>query len=87
MLERPEFVVKLDKLVSPTGAIGRPTGCYGLAEIQLPADTDLDSVRRKVAYDLYYIQHAGLWFDLRINFPHGLLRGRDQGSLAVPAPG
>jgi lipopolysaccharide/colanic/teichoic acid biosynthesis glycosyltransferase len=67
--ERPEFVATLRRavphyadrlLVSP--------GVTGLAQIQLPADTDLESVRRKVAYDLYYVQHVTLWLDVRILF-------------------
>ena len=41
-------------------------GVTGLAQVQLPADTDLDSVRTKLAYDLYYLQNMGLWLDLRI---------------------
>src|SRR5262249_44835139 len=43
-------------------------GVTGLAQIQLPADTDLESVRRKVAYDLYYVRQVGLWLDVRILF-------------------
>jgi Bacterial sugar transferase len=34
--------------------------------VQLPADTSLETVRRKLAYDLYYIHHLGPWLDLRI---------------------
>ena len=30
----------------------------GLAQVQLPADTDLADVRRKLPYDLYYVRHA-----------------------------
>jgi len=41
-------------------------GVTGLAQVQLPADTDLHSVRRKLAYDLYYIRHLSLWLDLRL---------------------
>jgi len=41
-------------------------GVTGLAQLQLPADTDLTSVRHKVVYDLYYIQHQGLLLDLRL---------------------
>jgi hypothetical protein len=32
----------------------------------LPADTDLDSVRRKLVYDLYYINAMNPWLDLCI---------------------
>jgi len=41
-------------------------GVTGLAQLQLPADSDLNSVRYKVVYDLYYIVHQSLWLDLRI---------------------
>ena len=38
----------------------------GLAQIQLPADTDLESVRRKLALDLVYIRKRTVWLDVRI---------------------
>ena len=38
----------------------------GLAQVQLPPDTDLASVRRKLACDLYYIHHIGLFLDLKV---------------------
>jgi hypothetical protein len=41
-------------------------GMTGLAQVRLPADTDLESVRKKLAYDLWYLQHGNLWLDLRI---------------------
>lgn len=41
-------------------------GVTGLAQLQLPADSDVASVRRKVVYDLYYIQNRTLWLDVRI---------------------
>jgi hypothetical protein len=34
--------------------------------VQLPADTDIASVRRKLAYDLFYIRRMGFWLDLRL---------------------
>ncbi len=71
--ERPEFVPHLEKHIARYGermAI-RP-GLTGLAQIQLPADTDLDSVRRKLVYDLYYIEHEGFWLDVRILLSTGL---------------
>jgi putative colanic acid biosynthesis UDP-glucose lipid carrier transferase len=30
------------------------------------ATTDLDQLRRRVAYDLYYIENWSLWLDLQI---------------------
>jgi lipopolysaccharide/colanic/teichoic acid biosynthesis glycosyltransferase len=41
-------------------------GMTGLAQIQLPADSDVTSVRRKVVYDLYYFHNHGLLLDARI---------------------
>jgi lipopolysaccharide/colanic/teichoic acid biosynthesis glycosyltransferase len=65
--ERPEFLADLQReLPHYTNRLAIRPGVTGLAQIQLPADTDLDSVRRKLAYDLYYIHEVGPWLDLRI---------------------
>lgn len=72
--ERPEFVKVLaasipdylDRLlVAP--------GVTGLAQINLPADTDLNSVRRKLVLDLEYVRCASPLLDLRM-FLSTLLR-------------
>jgi lipopolysaccharide/colanic/teichoic acid biosynthesis glycosyltransferase len=65
--ERPEFVRVLSKEIP--GYAERHTvrpGVTGLAQINLPPDIDLLSVRRKVVLDLEYIRHAGPLLDLRI---------------------
>ncbi|HEX4611600.1 MAG TPA: sugar transferase [Urbifossiella sp.] len=65
--ERPEFVARLARDVD--GYLDRLTvrpGVTGLAQVQLAADTDLESVRRKLRYDLHYIGTAGPWLDLRL---------------------
>jgi lipopolysaccharide/colanic/teichoic acid biosynthesis glycosyltransferase len=65
--ERPEFVTVLAEQIP--GYLNRLTvqpGITGLAQINLPPDTDLDSVRRKLILDSEYIRTAGLSFDLRI---------------------
>jgi lipopolysaccharide/colanic/teichoic acid biosynthesis glycosyltransferase len=41
-------------------------GVTGLAQVQLPADSDIVSVKHKVYYDLYYIVNQSLWLDFRI---------------------
>jgi lipopolysaccharide/colanic/teichoic acid biosynthesis glycosyltransferase len=65
--ERPEFVPELERALPAYGQrlLVRP-GVTGLAQVQQPADTDLDCVRRKLAYDLYYIERLSPWLDLRL---------------------
>jgi lipopolysaccharide/colanic/teichoic acid biosynthesis glycosyltransferase len=65
--ERPEFIPALAKAIPlyEMRMLVRP-GVTGLAQVQVPADSDLESVRVKVAHDLFYIQNASLWMDLRI---------------------
>jgi lipopolysaccharide/colanic/teichoic acid biosynthesis glycosyltransferase len=65
--ERPEIVKVLEKQLPcyRNRLLVRP-GVTGLSQVQLPPDTDLESVRCKLASDLYYIKHFSLWLDLRI---------------------
>jgi lipopolysaccharide/colanic/teichoic acid biosynthesis glycosyltransferase len=65
--ERPEFVPALQHAIPhyTDRLLVRP-GVTGLAQVQLPADTDIESVRRKLAYDLYYVRQVSFWLDLRI---------------------
>jgi lipopolysaccharide/colanic/teichoic acid biosynthesis glycosyltransferase len=65
--ERPEFVPQLEQAIPHyrSRLLMKP-GVTGLAQVQLPPDTTLDSVRLKLAFDLYYVQHAGLGLDFRI---------------------
>ena len=65
--ERPEFVDVLRREIP--GYMDRlavQPGVTGLAQINLPADTDLDSVCRKLLLDREYIHTAGLLLDVRI---------------------
>jgi lipopolysaccharide/colanic/teichoic acid biosynthesis glycosyltransferase len=67
--ERPEFVPELERALP--GYWQRLTvrpGVTGLAQVQLPPDSDVTSVRRKLAHDLYYIRHLSPWLDLRLLF-------------------
>jgi lipopolysaccharide/colanic/teichoic acid biosynthesis glycosyltransferase len=65
--ERPEFVTKLERaLPAYRERLGVRPGVTGLAQVHLPGDTNLSSVRLKLAYDLYYIQRLGPWLELRI---------------------
>lgn len=67
--ERPEMIERkgLNRLVPgyQHRLLIKP-GVTGLAQVQLPADTDIASVRRKVVYDFYYIESSSLLLDLRI---------------------
>jgi lipopolysaccharide/colanic/teichoic acid biosynthesis glycosyltransferase len=65
--ERPEFVPALERsLPNYRGRLLVRPGVTGLAQVQLPADSDMESVRRKLTYDLYYVRGMGPWLDLRI---------------------
>jgi lipopolysaccharide/colanic/teichoic acid biosynthesis glycosyltransferase len=65
--ERPEFIPVLQRSIPRyrDRLVIKP-GLTGLAQVNLPADTDLASVRRKLAHDLYYVEHAGFWLDVRL---------------------
>jgi lipopolysaccharide/colanic/teichoic acid biosynthesis glycosyltransferase len=65
--ERPEFVPHLERVIPHyRDRLRVRPGVTGLAQVQLPADTDIGSVRRKLTYDLYYIRHMSPWLDVRI---------------------
>jgi lipopolysaccharide/colanic/teichoic acid biosynthesis glycosyltransferase len=65
--ERPEIAAHLEHWLPDykKRLVLRP-GLTGLAQVQLPADCDLASVRTKLAHDLYYIRNLSLSLDLRI---------------------
>jgi lipopolysaccharide/colanic/teichoic acid biosynthesis glycosyltransferase len=67
--ERPEVIQAkgLESLVPGYNhrLLVRP-GVTGLAQVQLPPDSDITSVRHKVVYDLYYVQNQSLLLDLRL---------------------
>ena len=65
--ERPEFVRQLElALPRYRERLAIKPGVTGLAQVQLPPDTDLSSVRRKLECDLRYIEILSPWLDLRI---------------------
>jgi lipopolysaccharide/colanic/teichoic acid biosynthesis glycosyltransferase len=65
--ERPEFVQMLaNRIPGYVDRLSVAPGITGLAQVNLPPDTDLDSVRRKLYLDLEYVRHGGLWLDLRL---------------------
>ena len=67
--ERPEFVRVLSETIPRyrDRLFVRP-GITGLAQINLPPDSDVMSVRRKLVLDLDYIEHGNLWLDVRLLF-------------------
>jgi lipopolysaccharide/colanic/teichoic acid biosynthesis glycosyltransferase len=77
--ERPEFVEKLEHdLPGYRRRLAVRPGVTGLAQVQQPSDTDLTSVRRKLSYDLCYVERIGFWLDVR------LLAGTVLKCLGVP---
>jgi len=65
--ERPEIIP--DLIENVPGYLRRlavKPGITGLAQINLPADSDYNSVRRKLVLDCEYIAHANLCLDFRI---------------------
>lgn len=81
--ERPELVFVLSKAVPGyTDRLQVPPGITGLAQLSLPSDVDLDSVRCKLALDLAYIRRASLLLDLQLLFCTCLYAVGIRGGLA-----
>lgn len=65
--ERPELVAPLaQQIPGYAGRLAVRPGVTGLAQIQLPPDSNLESVRKKLALDQRYVEARGLWLDFRI---------------------
>jgi lipopolysaccharide/colanic/teichoic acid biosynthesis glycosyltransferase len=65
--ERPEIVTQLEGVFPRyRDRLRVRPGLTGLAQVLQAPDTDLHSVNRKLNYDLFYMDHAGFWFDVRI---------------------
>jgi len=65
--ERPEIIARLvNTIPNYLDRISVRPGMTGLAQVQLPADSDDNSVRRKLACDRYYALQLSPWLDLRI---------------------
>jgi lipopolysaccharide/colanic/teichoic acid biosynthesis glycosyltransferase len=66
--ERPEMYYVIEQEVPDfRSRLQVRPGVTGLAQMRLPADTEVPGVRRKLAYDLYYIRSLSPWLDLRIS--------------------
>jgi lipopolysaccharide/colanic/teichoic acid biosynthesis glycosyltransferase len=65
--ERPEFVAVLtDAIPGYLDRLQVLPGITGLAQVNLPADCDVDSVQRKLVLDREYLARANFWLDVRI---------------------
>jgi lipopolysaccharide/colanic/teichoic acid biosynthesis glycosyltransferase len=65
--ERPEFTPQLERaLPQYRHRLAVRPGLTGLAQVQQPPDEDLFSVRRKLSYDLCYVERMSLWLDVRL---------------------
>lgn len=65
--ERPEIAVHLATRIPGYGRrLAVLPGITGLAQINLPPDSQLSDVQRKLVVDLEYIQEASLMLDLRM---------------------
>lgn len=65
--ERPEFVSILEREIDGySHRLMVKPGVTGLAQLNLPSDTDLNDVRRKLVLDFEYIEKASFSLDLRL---------------------
>ena len=65
--ERPEFVEKLSlEIPGYSYRTLVPPGLTGYAQLNLPSDTGLGDVRKKLVLDLEYIERASFCFDMRL---------------------
>jgi lipopolysaccharide/colanic/teichoic acid biosynthesis glycosyltransferase len=65
--ERPKFVVELSRSLPdyPQRCEALP-GITGLAQVKWQYDTSVETVNRKLQYDLYYVRNRRLLLDLKI---------------------
>src|SRR5207248_1323798 len=65
--ERPEIASELRKAIPGYDRrLAVKPGLTGFAQIHLPPDETVESVRRKLVYDLFYIRRFDFAFDLYI---------------------
>ncbi len=65
--ERPHFVEQLSKEVPHfLDRLQVTPGITGLAQVRNGYDSSVDSVHKKISYDLTYIRYWNIWTDLRI---------------------
>lgn len=67
--ERPEFIQDLSaEIPNYVERLGLKPGLTGPAQVINGYDNNIDSFRRKVAWDLLYLQNCCLWNDIKILF-------------------
>jgi lipopolysaccharide/colanic/teichoic acid biosynthesis glycosyltransferase len=77
--ERPEFIPILETAIpNYRQRLAVRPGMTGLAQVCLPRDTGIPSVRKKLRYDRYYIRAIGPLLDLRLLIASALV------SLGLP---
>lgn len=65
--ERLEFISRLQEAIPFYRArLMMPPGLTGWAQVNLPYGDSVESARAKLEYDLYYVKHRSLLFDLAI---------------------
>jgi lipopolysaccharide/colanic/teichoic acid biosynthesis glycosyltransferase len=71
--ERPEFTeVLAQQIPGYLSRLNVPPGITGLAQVILPADSTVESVKEKLELDLEYIRRASPWMDVQILVCTGL---------------
>jgi len=65
--ERPEFMMKLqEQIPNFIDRLGLQPGLTGIAQVVNGYDNELEGFRRKVSYDLLYLQNCSVWNDFKI---------------------
>lgn len=65
--ERPEIARRIEEILPDFARrLDVKPGMTGLAQLRLPADTDIAQIQHKLAHDLFYLQHLGPLLDVRI---------------------
>lgn len=65
--ERPEFMAELSgEIPYYLDRLGLKPGLTGVAQIINGYDNEIESFRRKAAFDLYYLQNCSVWNDFKI---------------------
>ena len=67
LLLRPEIAHRIESILPAFSQrlLVKP-GMTGLAQLRLPADTDIAQVQHKLAHDLFYLRNLGPLLDVRI---------------------